>query len=125
VNARTTAWLTLFASVGTLVCCALPFLLVTLGFGAAVAALGASAPFLITLSEHKEWLFLVSGVMLLAAAWLAFRPELPCPADPALQRLCAGTRTWNRRVFWLSVFVWGSGFFAAYLLLPLWQWLDA
>jgi hypothetical protein len=44
-------WLTLFAATATLICCALPLVLVTLGFGASVAALTNSVPFLISLSE--------------------------------------------------------------------------
>src|SRR5258708_10439639 len=109
---------------GMLICCALPFLLVTLGFGATVAALTSSVPWLIPLSEHKEWIFVGSGALLLLSAWLVYRPGQPCPSDPRLQRLCTRTRTWNGRVFWASVLTWGIGFFAAYLLLPLWLWLD-
>lgn len=58
-------WLTLFASAGTLVCCALPIILVTLGLGATVAALTSSFPILIKLSQHKEWVFAFSGAMLM------------------------------------------------------------
>jgi hypothetical protein len=124
-QATTTSWLTLFASIGTLICCALPLLLVTLGFGAAVASLTHSVPFLISLSEHKEWIFAGSGALLLASAWLLYRPGQACPADPALARLCSEARRWNARAFWVSVVTWGIGFFAAYLVLPLWLWLDA
>lgn len=81
-GATTTSWLTLFASMGTLICCALPLLLVTLGFGASVAALTNSAPFLISLSEHKEWIFAGSGALLLVSAWLLYRPGQTCPVDP-------------------------------------------
>jgi hypothetical protein len=57
-------WVALFASTGTLVCCALPIIMVTLGMGTAVAALTSSFPFLITLSQHKEWVFAGSAIML-------------------------------------------------------------
>lgn len=119
-QATTTSWLALFSSLGTLVCCALPLLLVTLGFGASVAALTNSLPFLISLSEQKEWIFLGSGAVLLLSAWLVYRPGRSCPADPQLQRLCNSTR----RIFWASAVAWGIGFFAAYLVLPLRLWLD-
>ena len=59
------SWLTLFASTGTLICCALPIILVTLGLGATVVAFTNSFPFLITLSLHKGWVFIGSGTMLL------------------------------------------------------------
>ncbi|TAK83539.1 MAG: hypothetical protein EPO20_18010 [Betaproteobacteria bacterium] len=57
-------------------------MLVTLGFGAAVAALTSSVPFLISLSEQKEWIFLGSGAVLLLAAWLVHRPGPACPSGP-------------------------------------------
>lgn len=49
-------WLTLLTSGTTLVCCALPIALVTLGFGATVAALTSALPVLVTLSGYKTWL---------------------------------------------------------------------
>ena len=57
-------WLTLLASTGTLICCALPVFFVTIGMGATVAALTSSIPFLVTLSLHKTWVFAGSAVML-------------------------------------------------------------
>lgn len=48
-------YLALFSSVGTLVCCALPALLVLSGFGATVASLLSAAPWLVTLSRHKAY----------------------------------------------------------------------
>lgn len=117
--------LTLFTSAGTLVCCALPILLVTLGMGAAVASLTTSAPWLVTLSEHKAWVFAVSFIMLLLCAWFIYRPGRSCPADAALARTCARVDRINRWIYWFSVAVWLIGFFAAFLLSPLTQWLNA
>jgi len=48
------AWLVLFAFSTTLVCCALPILLVSLGLGAVSASLFANLPFLVTLAQYKE-----------------------------------------------------------------------
>jgi len=117
-------WLTLFASTGTLICCALPITLVSLGMGATVAALTSSFPLLMTLSQHKIWIFLLSGGLLALSGWLMYRPGRSCPTDPQLARLCASAQRWNRRVYWGSVLIWGIGFFAAYLALPLRIWLD-
>ncbi len=117
------SWLTLFASTGTLICCALPIILVTLGLGATVAALTSSFPFLITLSLHKGWVFAGSGAMLLLSGWLMYRPGRSCPADPELGRVCNKTHVWNQRIYWSSVTIWGIGFFAAFLALPLRIWL--
>lgn len=117
-------WLTLFVTTGTLVCCALPILLVTLGLGATVAALTSALPFLITLSQHKAWVFALSGLMLGLSGWLLYRSGRSCPSDPQLGELCNKTHIWNRRIYWSSVTIWGIGFVAAYLALPLRIWLD-
>ena len=119
------SWLTLFASGGTLICCAIPIVLVTLGLGATVAALSSSFPVLITISQHKVWVFSGSGALLLLSGWLMYRPGRACPADPELARVCARAQVWNRRIYWTSVIIWSAGFFAAYLVLPLRIWLDS
>jgi len=113
------SWLTLFASGGTLICCALPIILVTLGFGATVVTLTSSFPFLITIAVHKVWVFTGSGALLLLSGWLTYRPGRACPPGPELARQCDRTKVWNRRIYWSSVMLWGIGFFAAYLALPI------
>ena len=118
------SWLALFASTGTLVCCALPILLVTLGLGATVAALTSAFPFLIVLSQQKIWVFALSGAMLGISGWLLYRTGRSCPGDPELGALCERAQVWNRRIYWSSVAIWGAGFFAAYLALPLRIWLE-
>ena len=117
-------WLTLFASTGTLICCALPIILVTLGLGATVAALTSTFPFLISLSEHKSWVFAFSALMLMLSGWLLYRSGRSCPADPEAAALCKTAQRWNRRIYWGSVTIWGVGAFAAYLALPLRIWLE-
>ncbi len=118
------SWLTLFASGGTLICCALPIILVTLGLGATVAAFTSSFPLLVTIAQHKAWVFAGSGALLLVSGWLMYRAGRACPADPELGRLCDQTQVWNRRIYWSSITLWGVGFFAAYLALPLRILLD-
>ena len=115
-------WLSLFASTGTLICCALPIILVTLGVGAAVAALTSAFPFLIILSQHKIWVFAFSGAMLGVSGWLLLRAGRICPSDPELRARCEKTQIWNQRVYLASLIIWNIGFFAAYLALPLRIW---
>jgi mercuric ion transport protein len=50
-------YLSLFGSFSTLVCCALPSLLVLFGMGAAVVSMLTVAPWLVTMSRHKIWTF--------------------------------------------------------------------
>jgi hypothetical protein len=94
--------LALFTSLGTLVCCALPVILVALGAGAVMAGLVSAVPQLVWLSRHKEVVFLVAGVLLLAAFWLRFRNRNSCPADPAQAAVCKRLRTFGGIVLSLS-----------------------
>ena len=55
------------ASSGTLVCCALPALFVTVGAGAALSSLVSAVPQLVWLSENKEPLFVCRTAQLLPA----------------------------------------------------------
>jgi mercuric ion transport protein len=119
------SWLALFAASGTLICCALPIILVTLGLGATVAAFTSSFPLLISIAQHKIWVFAGSAALLSLSGWLMFRPGRVCPTDPEQARSCARAQAWNRRIFWSSAILWGVGFFAAYLALPLRIWVDS
>jgi mercuric ion transport protein len=58
------SYFSLFTSVGTLLCCALPSLLVLLGLGASVASMLSFLPWLATLSQHKQWTFSISGILI-------------------------------------------------------------
>ena len=49
----------LFTSVSTILCCALPIILVTLGMGAVFANLTASLPFITWLAERSLYLFTI------------------------------------------------------------------
>src|ERR1700723_3972500 len=53
-----------FSSFSTLICCALPSVLVLLGLGTTVASLLSAAPWLVNLSRHKIWTFSIAGVLI-------------------------------------------------------------
>ena len=108
--------LSLFTSMGTLICCALPALFVSLGAGAALAGLVSTAPWLVALSKYKVWTFGLSGVMIVIAGILIWRSRnMPCPVDPVKARACTRLRTFSLWVYWSSVVVWLVGFFFAFL----------
>jgi glycerol kinase len=114
---RSVTWLTLFASGGTLICCALPALLVALGAGATLASLATHIPALVWVSEHKNLVFALAGSMLVAAGFMQWRARrLPCPADPALARACTQARTVSRAVYFFAVAVFALGGLFAYVL---------
>lgn len=114
-------WLTLFVTSSTLLCCALPVLLVSLGMGAVVASLNYNIPGLLLLAEYKDWTLVLAGLMLGLMAWVIWRPNQHCPTDPKLAALCQRSKRLNQTVFWLSLCIWLIGLFFSYLLLPLTQ----
>ena len=86
---KTWSWLLLFTTSGTLICCAIPITLVSLGMGATVASMAATAPWLVALSMHKGWVFGLSAGLIALSAWSVYRPGRACPIDPELAAACA------------------------------------
>lgn len=119
VESRSGMWASvasLFASSSTLVCCALPALLVTLGAGAALSSLISVFPQLVWLSEHKVRLFVFAGLMLLASGGLQWRNRsAPCPTDPALRNTCLRTRKTAGLVYGASVLLYLVGGWFAFV----------
>ncbi len=108
--------LSLFTSGGTLVCCALPALLVALGAGATLASLVSAVPQLVWLSEHKIGVFLFATIMLAASGYLQWHARsLPCPTDPMLAEACTRTRVASSRVYFLSLAIYLIGGFFAFV----------
>ncbi len=114
------AWLSLLASSGTLLCCALPALLVTLGAGAVMSSLVATLPQLVWLSENKAWVFGMAAVMLALAGALQWRQRFaPCPLEPHLRDACLRTRRFSVWVYCGSVALFVVGAWFAFV----WPWL--
>ncbi len=114
------AWLALLGGTGTLLCCALPALLVALGAGAALSSLIASVPQLVWVSEHKDAVFILATVLMAlggAAQWRS--RHAPCPVEPALRQACLRTRRLSALVYGLSLLLLALGAWFAYIL-PWW-----
>lgn len=114
-------YLALFSSLGTLVCCALPALLVLLGFGATVASLLSAAPWLVTLSRHKAWVFAFAGILITSSFYYLYRivPRLlvargACAADD--MEACRSASRGSRVLLWLSTVLLVIGVSVAYVL---------
>lgn len=109
--------LTLLAASGTLVCCVLPAVMVTLGAGAALAGLVSTVPQLIWLSEHKAWVFgIAAGMLLLSGLALWVARTQPCPADPQLARACARLRSWSIALWMFALIAVAVGAVFAFVL---------
>lgn len=111
------ALLSLFTSGTTLICCALPALLVAIGAGATLAGLVSAVPQLIWLSAHKLAVFGVAGAMLVLAGVLQYRARYaPCPADPTLAAACTRTRRASLGIYLFSVVAYALGALFAFVL---------
>ena len=118
-ESRASLWtsvLSLFASSGTLVCCALPALLVAIGAGAALSSLVSVFPQVVWLSEHKVGLFVFAGLAMGGSGWLQWRNRTaPCPTDPALRNACLKTRKTSVQVYGFSLLVYAVGGWFAFV----------
>lgn len=110
------SFLSLFTSGSTLICCALPALLVSIGAGAALAGLVGTFPQIVWISEHKVPLFFFADFMLICAGVMQWRARsLPCPADPALALACMRARKISFYIYVFSVAIFLIGFFFAFV----------
>lgn len=112
------SFFSLFTSMSTLICCALPALLVSIGLGATMVGLVTTFPQLIWLSENKLLVFSSSFIMLSASVYMQYRARfLPCPIDPREAQACSNARLWSKRVTIFSIVVWFIG--AIFAILPM------
>ena len=124
------SYLSLFTSIGTLLCCALPSLLVLFGLGATVASTLSAAPWLVTMSHHKHWVFAAAGLLITGnfvyiyalAPKLQVRSGACDPKDPAA---CQTASRFSRIVLWCSAGLYMIGCFTAYLLGPILMRFDS
>jgi mercuric ion transport protein len=120
-------YFSLFTSLSTLLCCALPSLLVLFGLGASVASMLSFMPWLVTLSRHKQWTFVISGVLIALSFvnmyYIAprMRPAECSPDDPLA---CAEASRLSKVLLWVSAGIYMIGIFVAYLLGPILTRLD-
>ena len=106
IKERIPSFIALFASSSTLICCAIPALLVLLGAGAALANLVNFFPIFITLSKHKVYITIIALVTLGLTGYHNYKTyNLPCPADPILGKKCLSMRKMSLYIYLLSVFV--------------------
>jgi hypothetical protein len=108
----------LLGSLGTLICCALPTVLVSLGAGAAMASLVTNMPQLVWLSEHKIPLFIFATFMLLISGMTTYiNRRLPCPVEPLQARSCRRMRRFSASIFFTSLALYLIGFYFAFVAL--------
>jgi hypothetical protein len=118
-EARGSLWsavATLLATSTTLVCCAMPAMLVAIGAGAALSSLVSAWPQLVWLSEHKALIFAVAGIAIAVSGAVQWRSRrAPCPVEPALRSACLQARKASRQVFVASVVIYLVGGWFAFV----------
>jgi uncharacterized BrkB/YihY/UPF0761 family membrane protein len=121
------SYFSLFTSLSTLLCCALPSLLVLFGLGASVASALSFMPWLVTLSRHKQWTFSASGI-LIALSFLNMyyisprvRAKQRSPDNPSA---CEDASAVSKAILWASAAIYVVGVFVAYVLGPILTELD-
>lgn len=121
------SYFSLFTSLSTLLCCALPSVLVLFGLGASIASMLSFIPWLVTLSRHKQWTFSISG-LLIALSFVntyyiapRIRAKQCSPDNPSA---CEDASKLSKFLLWLSAGIYTVGAFVAYVLGPILARLD-
>jgi mercuric ion transport protein len=121
------SYFSLFTSLSTLLCCALPSLLVLFGLGASVASMLSFLPWLVTLSRHKVLTFSISGA-LIACSFVNTYYILPgltkTECRPDNPDACAEASRLSKILLWVSAAIYGIGFFVAFALGPILSSID-
>lgn len=121
------SYFSLFTSLSTLLCCALPSLFVLFGLGASVASMLSFSPWLVTLSGHKVLTFTISGALIACSFVNTYyiipriRTEECTPDSP---NACAEASRLSRALLWISMVIYAVGFLVAFLLGPILSKLD-
>lgn len=118
------ALISLFASSSTLICCALPALLVALGAGAVLSSLISVVPQLVIFSEYKQAVFGFAFLMLAGNGMHQWRNRnAPCPVglSPEQAAQCGRTRKLSQRIYLFSVLLFAIGGWFAFVQ----PWLSA
>ena len=106
----------LFTSISTIICCALPIILVMLGMGAVFANLTANFHFIIWLAGKSLYLFIIAIIFLLIGGYFIFLKAETCPADKKLADICQKTKKFNKIIWFFSVIILLISFFFKYIL---------
>lgn len=103
------AYLTLFTSLATLFCCALPALLVLVGLSlTSVLTFFTAIPGWQDFGQYDIWLFPLCAVLLAVGLYFAYFRQNRLQAEaceiPAGggESACSTATRWNRRILWLS-----------------------
>lgn len=118
------SFVALFGSTGTLLCCALPAGIAALAGGAAITAYVSTFPFVVPLSRHKEWIFLVAGVLIVTNGILTLRPRGKLACSITGGKGCDVAGGFTKAIFWIAGGIYAGGVFMTYGIVPLLELLE-
>ena len=108
--------LSLFTSFSTLICCALPALLISLGMGASLVSFVSAFPWIIFISKYKIQTFILAAALLIFSVYLFWQGRnAPCPSDPIQAKICSKLRFINIIMLFISLVTYLVGFFFAFI----------
>ena len=109
--------LSLFTSTGTILCCALPALLVALGAGATLSSLIATFPQIVWVSKYKLYIFTAAFILIILSGCLQwYARKLPCPSNKLLAAKCMSARRVSLAIYFVSVGILLIGFTFAFVI---------
>ena len=110
--------LSLFTSFSTLICCALPALLISIGMGASLASFVSAFPWIIFISKYKIQTFILAAALLIFSVYLFWQGRnAPCPSDPIQAKICSKLRFINLIMLFISLVTYLVGFFFAFIVI--------
>lgn len=116
--------LSVFTSSSTLICCALPALVAAIAGGAAVSSLISIFPWMVPLSQHKLWIFLLAWLLIILTGILIFRNQTPnCDLSKG-ETGCEVTGKFSKISFYISFSILLFATFFSYALTPILRWVD-
>lgn len=113
------SFLSLFTSLGTLICCAIPALLVVIGAGAALSGLISVFPSLPVISNYKSEIFIAGGILItIALISHVLTRKMACSVSEK-KEMCETTKASTPLILWFSIGMYLVGILFTYLL-PRW-----
>ena len=114
---RLIKFLTLFGSLSTLLCCALPVTLVSIGMGASFASLTSTFPGVLWLASHKNILFLVTAILIGLSFFLMKRAEqYACPIEVEQREVCQVSKGASRYILYFSLLLYVIGLLFSFVI---------
>lgn len=104
--------LSLLFSFSTLICCGIPALLVFLGLGSFLASAISAFPYITVLSEYKEFLFVLSFVLILGGIF--FNKKMLCSI--AEKEKCQENKNISLKILYFSLALLFLGFLFSYIV---------